>query len=122
MTDYFYDSYAVIEFLNGNPSYKPLFLEHDGVTTLYNVMEVCYIVLRDQGKEKAKKALELLSPIVVYPTLDDAAFAAAFRFANKEKRFSYADCLGYILARKLTRRFLTGDRAFAGLPNVELVR
>ena len=120
MTEYFYDSYAIIEFLNGSPVYRPFFLEHDGVTTLYNVMEVCYIVLRDQGKEKAKKALDLLSSLVIHPTLDDAALAVTFRFANKEKRFSYADCLGYILARRLGRRFLTGD--FAGLPNVELVR
>jgi len=32
---------------------------------------------------------------------------------------SYADALGYSLSRKLRVKFLTGDSAFKGLPNVE---
>ena len=44
-----------------------------------------------------------------------------FRYKNKKSKFSYADCLGYIAARKNNLVFLTGDSGFKNFPNVEFV-
>lgn len=122
MTKFFYDSYAIIEFTNGNEKFKPYFVVHEGVTTLYNAMEVYYAVLKEEGEAKAKRAMELLRPIVIYPILDDVEHAMKFRFKNKEKKFSYADCLGYSLAKKMKIKFLTGDEGFRAVPDVEFLK
>ena len=122
MTKIFYDSYAIIEYLNGNPVYKKYFVKFDGMTTLYNVMEVYYSVLREEGEEKASKVLELLKPIVVYPTFDDVENSMKFRLKHKEKKLSYADCLGYIIAKKNKIKFLTGDEGFRNIKKVEFVK
>jgi hypothetical protein len=36
--------------------------------------------------------------------------------------FSYADAIGYAMSGRLRLRYLTGDDAFKGLPNVEFVK
>ena len=85
-------------------------------------MEVYYITLRDQGQDKAHKVLELLRPIIIYPTIEDVEESMKFKLENKHKKFSYTDCLGYILARRNKIRFLTGDEGFKNMSNVEFVK
>ena len=118
----FYDSYAILEFLDGNDSFKTYFSEYDGITTLHNLMEVYYIVLRDQGEDKASKVLELIRPILIYPNIEDVEESMKFKLENKNKKFSYTDCVGYIIAKKNKTKFLTGDEGFRDLPNVEFVK
>ena len=48
--------------------------------------------------------------------------AAEFKLANKSRNLSMADCIGYKLSEFLGIKFLTGDRQFEGLPNVEFVK
>ncbi len=120
--NYFYDSYAIIEYLNGNLNYKKYFIKLEGVTTLYNVMEVYYSVLNEEGEKKAKEVLSLLRPIIIYPKIEDAEAAMKFRFKHKENKYSYADCLGYIMAKRRKYRFLTGDEGFRNVVNVEFVK
>jgi len=45
-----------------------------------------------------------------------------FKYENKNKNFSFIDCVGYVLAKENNLIFLTGDRAFRGMMNVELVK
>ncbi len=124
MTKYFYDTYAIIEFINGNPVFKEYFLENEGITTLYNAMEVYYIILRDQNEEKAKTALNLLKQILVSSSINLVEDAMKFRLKHRlmKIKFSYADCLGYIVSLKEKIKFLTGDEGFKNLPNVEFVK
>ena len=122
MINFFYDSYAIIEYINGNPNYKKYFVEYEGITTLYNVMEVYYSVLREEGEEKAKKALELLKPLIIYPSIEDLEKSMKFRLKQKKKKLSYADCLGYTLALKNKIKFLTGDEDFRDIQNVEFIK
>ena len=121
MTNYFYDSYAIIEFINGNPLYREYFLEEQGVTTLYNVMEVYYVTLCEEGEEKAKIVLKQLASITIYPSLEDVADAMKFRLTHKQKNLSYADCLGYIMSLRRKLIFLTGDKEFKDFPHVRFV-
>ena len=57
MSEFFYDSYAFIEYFNGNPHFKPYFEKHTGITTLFNVAEVYYSLLHDKGKAPADDIL-----------------------------------------------------------------
>ena len=47
---------------------------------------------------------------------------ANFRFKEIRRKFSYVDCLGYIIAKENKIRFLTGDIRFKGMPNVMFVQ
>ena len=52
----------------------------------------------------------------------DIIEACKFRFLHRAKKLSYADCIGYALAKRNGLKFLTGDRRFEGLENVEFVK
>ena len=122
MTKYFYDSYAILAFVFGVPVYEKYFVNSSGITTYYNLLEVYYRLLSTNGQEKADEVLERFIPHVIWPTFQDVKPAMQFRLENKNKRLSYADCLGYILARKYKVKFLTGDEGFNGRINVEFVK
>ena len=48
--------------------------------------------------------------------------ANEFRLKNYRRDLSYVDCIGYILARKLNAKFLTGDKQFENFEGVEFVK
>lgn len=122
MSKYFYDSFAFIEYFHGNLHYKPYFEEHTGITTIFNVAEVYYIVLNEMGKVMAD---EMLKTILSYATDvegENITKAMLFKFIHKKKKLSYADCIGYEVARLNNILFLTGDIQFKSLPNVQFVK
>lgn len=122
MTTYFYDSYAIIEYVRDNPAFREYFETHNGIMTLLNLIEVYYSILNEAGREAADKILDALYPLVASPTKEETRQAMIFRQENKKKDLSYADCLGYLIARSRNMQFLTGDRAFNGIRGVEFVK
>ncbi|MEK6960322.1 MAG: PIN domain-containing protein [Nanoarchaeota archaeon] len=122
MTTYFYDSYAIIEYVRDNPSFREYFETHSGIMTPLNLLEVYYSILNEAGRETADKILDTLYPIVTSPTKEETRQAMIFRQENKKKDLSYADCLGYMVARSRNMQFLTGDRAFNGMRGVEFIK
>ncbi len=45
-----------------------------------------------------------------------------FRIKWKDREVSITDCIGYIMVNKLKIKFLTGDKEFENLENVEFVK
>ncbi len=121
MTTYFYDSYAIIEFLNNNEKFTLYFEEHTGMITLLNLLEVYYSVLNEAGEEKADFVLQTLFPLITQPSKNTIKNAMKFRQLHKKRKLSYADCLGYQVAKENGIQFLTGDKEFKNLENVEFV-
>ena len=121
MNKYFYDSFAIIELLKGNEKYSRYFSEYGGITSFHNANEVYYIMLREEGEEKAETALNFLRQITTHLDFDIIEESMKFRYKNKKSKFSYADCLGYIAARKNNLIFLTGDSGFKNFPNVDFI-
>jgi predicted nucleic acid-binding protein len=119
---YFYDSYAVIEYLEDNFKFLKYFEKSSGVLTVMNLSEIMYTVLITAGKEKAKLVMDNLWPLVVYPNKAEIIESIEFRRKHSKRNLSYADCLGYIIARKRGLKFLTGDIQFENMPNVEYVK
>lgn len=120
---YFYDSYAVLAFTSGRPSYRKYFEEGDGVLTKLNLLEVFYRSLERYDLKAASDISESFSKYLVDFELDDIAGSMKMRLELKHKGLdvSYADALGYFLSRKMGIRFLTGDRTFRSLSGVEYV-
>jgi len=122
MSKYFYDSFAFIEYFHGNVHYKPYFEEHIGITTIFNVAEVYYVVLNEMGKVMADEMLKTLLSYVIDVNGEIITKAMLFRHINKKRKLSYADCIGYEVARLRSVLFLTGDKEFKDLPNVMFLK
>jgi uncharacterized protein len=118
---YFYDTYALIELVKKNKNY-----EYYSNFTLYmlgqNLIELYYQLLIAYGEETAKKYYIVLKNNII--EMDDEMIfeACRFRQKHKKKHLSYVDCLGYTCAKMKGMKFLTGDKEFKGMDNVEFVK
>lgn len=118
---FFFDSYAFFEIANGNLAYEPYTKEISIVTTKLNLMELHYGILRTEGKEKADKLYKEYLRYTIDFSDEDIKAANQFRLEQKKQDLSYVDCLGYIIAKKIGIKFLTGDSKFKDLDGVEFV-
>ena len=124
MISYFYDSYSIIAYLDGNTNYKKYFTDEKGITTKLNLMEVYYKVLKEYGEAKAELNFDSFMPLVVGASDDVIKRAMKLRLSlqKQKKNISYVDAIGYQIALDNNLKFLTGDREFKDLKNVEFVR
>ncbi|MBI5001173.1 MAG: type II toxin-antitoxin system VapC family toxin [Euryarchaeota archaeon] len=122
MAEYFYDSYAIIEYLRGNRAFQKYFKEPRGVTTRFNLIEVYCRLLDDP--DFAEEVYSSFSSVLVDPTDGQLKRAMVMRRELKGKglNISYADAIGYLVARDRKARFLTGDNEFKDVPHVEFVK
>ena len=118
---YFFDTYALIEILKENANYKR-FTTESVTMTIFNLAELYWSVLKDYGPTKADAVFNQYKPSVV--DVDDETLKAAMQFkkTHKKIRLSYADCIGYVYAKRHDMKFLTGDKEFHDLPNVAFVK
>lgn len=122
MAAYFADTYALVEYFKGNKKYSKYFESGETITTQVNLMELYYWTLRDQNEELADKYFDSLLSNTVAFEAKTIKNAMKFRLKNKDKNVSYVDALGYQVALENHVKFLTGDRAFEGMANVEFVK
>ena len=56
--------------------------------------------------------------------IDDETLKEAMKFRKelKKRDVSYTDSIGYIYAKRHNMKFLTGDKEFENLENVEFVK
>lgn len=118
---YFFDTYAIIEIIKGNPSYEK-FKHEKIITSLLNIIELHYSILKSVGEDFAKEIMVEYAKFVIPINLEVIHKANKFRFKNIKKKISTADAIGYILAKKASVKFLTGDKEFENVENVEFVR
>lgn len=118
---YFFDTYAIIKIIGENKNYEK-YKEEEIVTSILNIGEVYYILLREKGEETADYWHKMLKQSAFLVDIDTIIKAMKFRFENKSKKFSFIDCVGYIIAKDKRLRFLTGDKSFENFENVEFVK
>lgn len=119
--NYFFDSYAIIEIIKKNHKYD-IYAEEDIVLTLFNLAEVYWSVMLDEGEQKADEIFSKFRENVVEVDDETLKEAIKFRKEHKKKDLSYTDCIGYIYAKRNNLKFLTGDSKFEHLPFVEFVK
>jgi len=121
MVKYFWDSYAVIELLKNNPSYKK-YGEEEVIMSFLNLVEITYSVFREYGEKEARKIFKKFLETVVEPSEEIIISALKFKSNHAKQNLSYADCVGYQYALHHTMFFLTGDKEFKDLPKVSFVK
>lgn len=127
MTQYFYDTWAILEYLRDRPGYERYFEGAPGGTALLNLAEVCFKMLEWGRGAEMKRVFHRFLPSLMELPPEMVPRAMEFRRQHPDPRrrgrylFSYADALGYTLALESGLRFLTGDPDFKGMPGVEWV-
>ena len=119
---FFFDTYAFFEIIEGNQNYQRFTTGVAIITTKLNLMELYYGLLLKYDEKTAEKYYNRLTRFVV--NVDDEIIKEAmkFRLLYKKRNLSYADCIGYILARKHGVKFLTGDKEFENIEYVKFVK
>ena len=118
---YFFDNYAIIELIKGNPNYAK-FIQEEVTLTIFNLAEIYFSALYYISEEAAEEIYEKYRENVVEISDEELKEAMKFRKENMKKRLSYTNCIGYIYAKKNNLIFLTGDREFQGMENVEFIK
>ncbi|MGO8806897.1 MAG: PIN domain-containing protein [Candidatus Bathyarchaeia archaeon] len=120
---FFYDSYAVLAYLSDNPNYRVFFEEDDGILTKLNLMEIYYRTLEVHGVQAASEVVKAFAKYATDFGVADIEGAMKLRLKLKKigHDISYADAMGYYLAKKSNIKFLTGDKWFKDLEGVEFV-
>lgn len=118
---FFFDTYALIEIATANPNFKN-YLNFQYVVSALNVGEFYAYLIRTYGKEAAKERIQSYNFEICKLTKDLMIAATELKTADAKIELSWADCIGYVAAKQLKLRFLTGDKEFKGMQNVEFVR
>jgi len=119
--NYFLDTYALIEIIKGNKNYQK-FLECELSTSIFNLYELYYALLKDYNEQTAKKFFKQFRNNVLQIRDEYIFKSSKFKLQNIKKKLSYTDCLGYIMALNYNMKFLTGDKEFKNIKNVEFVK
>ena len=123
MKRFFFDTYALIETYYGNKNYAK-YLECGVVTTRLNLMECYYHLIQGHDETIANAYYDGTLHYAMEFSDVDIKNAMRFRLESKRKKknLSYVDSLGYVVAKRLVIKFLTGDKEFEDLPNVEYAK
>jgi len=113
------DTCALVEIMYSNKKFADL-LEEDFVIADLTFAEFCGVVFREHGREAADNWYKKLLPYVVKVPVENLVKAIIFRNENKNKGFSVFDAVAYIFSIENNCKFVTGDKAFKGMKNVEL--
>ena|SRR3989344_6401444 len=117
--NYFFDTYAILEIINGSKSYA-LYTSAGVITTKLNLFELYYALLRMHGRGKALYYLKQYAQFAVTFNENDIQEAAHLKMSNKT--LSMTDCIGYAVSIRKGVKFLTGDKEFEKMPGVEFVK
>ncbi len=121
MTERFlYDTYALIEILNNNKNYEK-YVDKDIIINDFIFAEFCYQLIKDNEKN-SEEYLDEVEPAIIKLTAKIIKKAMKFRYEHKKKKLSMTDCISYFQAKELGIKFLTGDKEFQSLDNVEFVK
>lgn len=112
------DTYALIEIYLGNEKFSE-YLNVEFVINDLTLAEFYGVLLREYGEGEAElwfKKLERYSLQVSRKVLIEAV---KFRHEYKKQNISFFDAVGYVFAVKNGYIFVTGDKEFKKLSNVE---
>jgi len=116
---YFFDTYAFFEVIRGNPNYKK-YEDANAITTIFNLAELNYGLKKEKDEKTSDEITEKYRIFLVEVTLDDVKEAMNLKIKNKQ--ISIPDAIGYIISKKLNAKFLTGDKEFKDMVDVEFVK
>lgn len=120
-TNFFLDTYAIIEVARKNPNYER-YLNVPFVITQLNLFELHQYLIRAKGEAYADELIRSYLPNVVEYDVEVIKKASKLRAKHTAKNLSMTDCIGYIYAKENGLVFVTGDGEFKGFENVEFAQ
>ena len=119
---FFFDSYALIEIFEGNPRFER-YKDAKIYTSYLQLYETYYCLIRNgYSEEEIRDFFNYLKKFCVNLDFKWIPMSVDFRRKYNKRDLSYADCLGYIIADDMKIKFLTGDKEFEDITNVEFVK
>ncbi|MEK6899271.1 MAG: PIN domain-containing protein [Nanoarchaeota archaeon] len=112
------DTYALVEIASGNPAFKE-YLKYQIVITDITMAEWFFVILREEGEAVANYWYEKMEQYCSSVNREILIEAVKFRHKNKKSNISFFDAVGYIFALKNNYHFVTGDKEFENLANVD---
>jgi len=119
---FFYDTYALFEIFKGNKNYLNYISDIGIVTTKLNLMELYYGLFVEFGINVAEFYYNKYKEFCADASDNTIKAAMQFKAQHKKRNLSYVDCVGYAFANEMKIKFLTGDKEFKDMPNVEFVK
>jgi len=80
---YFFDTYAMIEVIRGNPKYN-FYTKSSIITAIFNLAELNYNLKKEMSKEKADKYTEDYFDFLVDISLNDLEEAMDLKIKHKD--------------------------------------
>jgi len=118
----FYDTYALYAIALGKESYRIYVKDHKIFTSLMNLYELYYTLLKEDRKDLAEEFFNRLQGNCIDIKGSTIKKASELRMKEIKRKMSYIDCLGYSLAKENEMKFLTGDKEFEKFEDVMFVK
>jgi len=118
----FYDTYALYAIALGKENYKKFSHGYNVITTLMNLYELYYTLLKEDHQGLGEEFFNKLISSCMEIKSESIKESAKFRKKEIKRKLSYIDCLGYTIAKENKVKFLTGDEGFKNISNVEFVK
>ncbi len=115
------DTYALYEISQGNNNYLKYF-DEDFVINELTLVEFYGVIFRQYDEKTADYWFKKLLPYKKLVPLEILIKAIKFRITNSNKNISFFDSVGYIFALENNGLFVTGDKEFEKLKDVEFVK
>ena len=117
---FLFDTYALMEIIDKNHNYIQ-YTEKNTIINDFIFAELCYSLARDKAKNSGE-ITDRLKSAILHAKPEWIKEAMEFRIKWKDRGVSMTDCISYIMSQKLGIKFLTGDKEFENLENVEFVK
>jgi predicted nucleic acid-binding protein len=118
---FFFDTYAIIELITGNENYKK-YKDEPITTCILNIGELYLHHLRAYGKKTANEWNKRITTKLIEIDNTIITQAMELKLLHRKANLSLPDCIGYTMSKIHNLRFLTGDKEFKGMENVEFVK
>ena len=112
------DTYALIEISKENSSFSE-YVNSSIIISDITLAEFYYVVLREEGEPVADYWFKKFEGYSFPVSKEVLIESVKFRQKNKAKNLSFFDAVGYIYALNNNALFVTGDKEFEHMINVE---
>lgn len=112
------DTYALVEIAKGNPKFTD-YVNSNFVLTDLTLAEFYLVLLREDGEKVADYWFKKLERYSLSISKEILIEAVKFRYENRKSNISFFDAVGYVFSLKNGYYFVTGDKEFENLPNVD---
>jgi predicted nucleic acid-binding protein len=115
------DTYVLIEIARGNTRFSG-YLNMEFVITDLTLAEFYAVLLREHNEKTADYWYRKMERYAVPVDRSILVEAVKFRYEFRKEGISFFDAVGYIFSLKNGYCFVTGDKEFENLRNVEFLK